>query len=86
MQPGSQPTSQAPSLATMGASVEAGEIPVGDLPAARPPDNADWGRLPPSQMRDLIEGRREAVSDEYRRMVEAYYRVLAEKAGGARKP
>lgn len=85
-QPGSEPTSQARSLATMGAAVEAGEIAVGDLPAARSQDNVDWGRLPPNQMRDLIEGRREAVSEEYRRMVEAYYRVLAEKAGGARTP
>jgi hypothetical protein len=39
-----------------------------------------WGKLPPKLARDLMEGRRERVAEEYRTMVETYFRVVAEKA------
>ena len=79
------PESEGPSPPGPGASVEAGPLAEGQLPGSRAMDNAVWGRLPPSQMRDLMEGRREVVSDEYRRMVEAYFRAVAEKAKGDQK-
>ena len=84
--PSQMPMSTAESQLGGGAAVRAAPLPQGPLPAAMPADNRDWGRLPPRLARDLMEGRREAVSDEYRRMVETYFRVIAEKAGGDRRP
>ena len=39
-----------------------------------------WGKLPPKLARDLLEARHRKVAEEYRRMVETYFRVIAEKA------
>ncbi len=69
-----------------GAAIDGGQLAKGQLPELGPADNEEWGRLPPSQMRDLMEGQREVVSEEYRRMVEAYFRAVAERAKGERKP
>ncbi|MEZ6130554.1 MAG: hypothetical protein R3C59_17855 [Planctomycetaceae bacterium] len=44
-------------------------------------ENADWGKLREQSAEDLTRGRREQVSEEYRRSVETYFRVLAERAG-----
>ena len=79
------PESEGLAQAGEGAAVEAGPQGEGVLPDARPMDNEDWGRLPPSQMRDLMEGRREVISEDYRHMVEAYFRAIAEKAKGDQK-
>ncbi len=43
-------------------------------------ENADWGKLREQSAEDLTKGRREAVSEEYRKSVETYFRVLAERA------
>ncbi|MCA9082767.1 MAG: hypothetical protein KDA81_01860 [Planctomycetaceae bacterium] len=43
-------------------------------------DGEDWGRLRSKSAENLTRGRNEAVSEEYRRGVEAYFRVLAERA------
>lgn len=40
----------------------------------------DWDRLPPKLARDLVEGRRQSVAAEYRRAVDAYFRVVAQQA------
>jgi hypothetical protein len=50
-----------------------------DLPERRA-DSRVWGKLPPKLARDLMEGQREKVAEEYRAMVETYFRVIAEKA------
>ncbi|MEQ9407954.1 MAG: hypothetical protein RIK87_09525 [Fuerstiella sp.] len=43
-------------------------------------ENSDWGRLRSKSAEDLSRGRAEAVSEEYRKSVDAYFRVLAERA------
>jgi hypothetical protein len=78
-QPGQMPFSQQSSQGA-GASVEAGELPQGQLPATAALKKGDWGRLPPRLARDLMEAQRENVSGEYRTMIETYYRVVAERA------
>jgi hypothetical protein len=40
----------------------------------------DWAKLPPQIARDLLDGRREKVSPEYRRAIETYFRLIAETA------
>lgn len=82
----SAPEAQGLADSKSGAAIEGGQLAKGQLPELRPADNEQWGRLPPSQMRDLMEGQREVVSEEYRRMVEAYFRAVAERAKGERKP
>lgn len=43
-------------------------------------ENANWGKLRSKSAEDLTNGRREAISEEYRKSVEAYFKVLAERA------
>lgn len=43
-------------------------------------EGSDWGKLREQVSEEQSRGRREVVSDEYRRSVEAYFRVLAERA------
>ena len=43
-------------------------------------EKEDWGKLRDKEAEDLTRGRREAVSAEYRKSVEAYFKVLAERA------
>lgn len=43
-------------------------------------EQADWGKLRGKEAEDLTKGRKEAVSAEYRKSVEAYFKVLAERA------
>ena len=50
------------------------------LPALKEKLKQEWGRLPPKLAKDLMDGRREAVSGEYRERVETYFRDMAEKA------
>lgn len=40
----------------------------------------DWGRLPKELARELLEGDREAVPEEYRRQVDGYFRAIGERA------
>ena len=43
-------------------------------------EQVDWGKLRSKAAKDLANGRSEAVPKEYRKSVEAYFRVLAERA------
>ena len=43
-------------------------------------DGSDWGKLREQVSEEQSRGRTEVVSEEYRRSVEAYFRVLAERA------
>ncbi|MCP4782152.1 MAG: hypothetical protein GY878_01210 [Fuerstiella sp.] len=43
-------------------------------------ENSNWGKLRSRQVEDVTKGRREAVSEAYRRSVEAYFKVIAERA------
>jgi hypothetical protein len=45
-------------------------------------DDKEWGKLREQSADDLTKGRKEAVSEEYRKSVETYFRVLAERARG----
>ncbi|MFV1968001.1 MAG: hypothetical protein ACC628_21460, partial [Pirellulaceae bacterium] len=49
------------------------------LPGNRNEDEA-WGKLRGKSAEDLTEGRRESVSPEYRKQVQTYFRVIAERA------
>ena len=42
--------------------------------------NVDWGKLPPRVARDLRNSMREGVASEFREQVNAYFRMIAEKA------
>ena len=53
------------------------ELPITDLENN---SKLEWSRLPPKLAKDLMDGRREAVSGEYRNRVEAYFRAMAEKS------
>jgi hypothetical protein len=78
-QPGQNPMSNMPGQGK-GASVQAGPMAEGNLPANALLKPGDWGKLPPRLARDLMEAQRESVGGEYRHMVETYFRVIAEKA------
>lgn len=85
--PSNSPTSTAQAADVPGgAAVIAGDPPYQQLPGAAQASNDDWGKLPPQLAKDLMEGRRESVSPEYKAMVETYFRVIAERARGDRKP
>ena len=58
-------------------------------PAALPQlpgmQNVNWAKLPPKVAQGLIEARRETVAAEYRNQVDAYFRVIADKAREAKR-
>ncbi len=84
--PGQNPKSEGFQLNSgEGAAVQAGAMVFQDLPALKERAKLEWGRLPPKLARDLMDGRREAVSGEYRNRVEAYFRAMAEKARQKKK-
>ena len=56
---------------------ETGEFMVKDVNRLEP---EDWGKLRGKEAEDLTNGSREAVSAEYRKSVEAYFKVLAERS------
>ena len=43
-------------------------------------DGKDWGKLRGKSAEGNTSGQREKVSEEYRKKVEAYFKVLAERA------
>lgn len=43
-------------------------------------ENADWGKLRNKSAEDLSKGQTQGVSEEYRKSVETYFKVLAERA------
>ena len=40
----------------------------------------EWGKLPRKLAEQLTKGQQEAIAADYREAVDAYYRVIAEKA------
>ena len=40
----------------------------------------DWGKLPPKLAKDLMEAKRERVSESYRKQVQAYFQAMSQKA------
>ncbi|MCA9124062.1 MAG: hypothetical protein H6822_19820 [Planctomycetaceae bacterium] len=50
------------------------------LQAVNREEDKDWGMLREQAADDLTKGRKEVVSEEYRKSVETYFRVLAERA------
>ena len=79
--PGQNPKSEGFQLNSgEGAAVDAAAMAFEDLPALKERAKLEWGRLPPKLARDLLDGRREAVSGEYRNRIEAYFRAMSEKS------
>jgi hypothetical protein len=53
----------------------------GELPLIDEKDNEeDWGKLPPKLAKDLMEAKREKVSENYRGQVQAYFQAMSAKA------
>ncbi len=63
-----------------GAAVEGGAASLDALPPLGQMKKEDWAKLPPKIARDLLDGRREKISPEYRRAIETYFRLIAEKS------
>ena len=79
--PGQNPKSEGFQLNSgEGAAIDAAAMAFDDLPALKERAKLEWGRLPPKLARDLLDGRHEAVSGEYRNRIEAYFRAMAEKS------
>lgn len=76
--------SSAPTTASgTGTGSSNGEVPgAGILPAAKQTAGQDWGRLPQTVANDLMEGRREVAPSDYRSAVDAYFKAVADRAGG----
>ena len=54
---------------------------VGELPIFEKPDEDEaWGKLPPKLAKDLMEAKRERVSENYRNQVQAYFQAMSSKA------
>ena len=43
-------------------------------------EDKDWGKLRESSAKDATVGTSQAIAEEYRKNVEAYFKVLAERA------
>ena len=65
---------------TMSAGADLTGMVEEELTVARPEGGGDWGRLPPEIVKDLVQGQRDIAPAEYRDLVEAYYRAIAERA------
>ncbi len=50
------------------------------LPTVDRQDDKQWGQLRGKMAEDLVEGQAESVSAEYRKQVQTYFRVIAERA------
>ena len=78
-----QPSSMSPAnaLDSQGQPATTGELGRGLLvKSINRDDGKDWGMLREKAAEDTVKGTREAVAAEYREGVEAYFRVLAERA------
>jgi len=56
--------------------MDAGELPIFE----KPNEDEDWGKLPPKLAKDLMEAKRERVSENYRNQVQAYFQAMSSKA------
>ncbi len=69
-----------------GASLGGENLPVNNLPPLPGITPEDWAKLPRKVAEGLIEAQRENVSAEYRAQIEAYFRIIAERAKNNKKP
>lgn len=74
-----QPPSDAEAQSAEGYYSAAGKAS-GALPQLQGTQNNDWGKLRAQMARDLNDGRRDGQGGEYRAMIDAYFRVIAEQA------
>ena len=58
----------------------------GALEAVTGADAGRWGALPSHMARDLMTAEHDQVPEEYRGMVDAYFKAIATRAGEERKP
>jgi hypothetical protein len=79
-----QPPSDAEAQSAEGYYSAAGKA-AGALPQLQGAQNNDWGKLRAQMARDLNDGRRDAQGGEYRAMIDAYFRVIAEQARKAER-
>lgn len=65
----------------------AARIALQDLPIPNLENNSEleWNQLPPKLAKDLMGGKREAVSGEFRNRVEAYFRAMSDKSRQTRR-
>lgn len=63
-----------------GASRAGGSSNFAPLPELGPVRDADWAKLPPKLAQDLREAQQNGVSGDYRVLVDAYFKAVAEKA------
>ena len=61
--------------------VDGGEIPILEMAG----DDEGWGKLPPKLAKDLMEAKRERVSENYRSQVQAYFQAMSNKARTIKK-
>ncbi len=69
-----------------GASLVGENQPVNNLPPLPGIKPEDWAKLPRKVAEGLIEAQRENISAEYRGQIEAYFRIIAERARNNKKP
>jgi hypothetical protein len=61
--------------------MDGGEIPI----LEKAGDDEGWGQLPPKLAKDLMEAKRERVSENYRSQVQAYFQAMSNKARTIKK-
>ena len=61
--------------------MDGGELPIFE----KPEEDEDWGKLPPKLAKDLMEAKRERVSENYRTQVQAYFQAMSNKARTIKK-
>jgi hypothetical protein len=71
--PGTQPNEGAPAHV-------AGRPGPDGITAPATPVPEDWAKLPPQMAKDLMDAKRENVPEEYRAMVELYFKAVANDA------
>ncbi len=74
------PPSLTDSLDPNGATVDQMASSNGSLPSVDRTESDQWGQLRRKTADDLTEGRKESVAPEYRKQVQTYFRVIAERA------
>ena len=64
-----------------GVPPDTGAQPEFELRSVNRNEEREWGKLRQQSAEDLSRGGNDSVSSEYRMSVEAYFKVLAERAG-----
>lgn len=69
-----------PGTGEQGNGIDAPLAPVGELPDLKMFKSEDWSKLPPKLAQGLLESLRESNSPEYRKAIESYFQMIAERA------